>query len=260
MSETDIILALIVFLFGAVIGSFLNVCIHRIPRGLSIASPPSRCPRCERRIPFYDNIPIISYILLKGRCRSCAEPFSALYPFVEASTGVFAVLLFLKFSLTPEFFVYSVFVASLIVITFIDLELQIIPDVISLPGIIVGFAASFFLVSPGVWGSAIGIGIGAGILLGIAAAYMLVAGKEGMGMGDVKMLAMIGAFLGWQGVILTLLAGSLFGALIGGGLMYFKGKGSGHAIPFGPFLALGALLHLFLGPEIISWYIGMVVG
>lgn len=256
----DNLILILPFIFGAVVGSFLNVCIHRIPLGLSIVSPPSRCPGCESPIRFYDNVPVISYILLGGRCRRCKTPISIEYPSVELLTGVFAALLFYKFGLSPELFVYSVFIAALITITFIDLKHQIIPDVISIPGIPLGFAASFFMQSPGVLDSAIGIVSGGGILLGIAAAYLLVTGNEGMGGGDIKLLAMIGAFTGWKGVIFTLLAASFSGAIIGGAVMMISGKNSRVPIPFGPFLAAGAALYLFFGEFIISWYIQKAIG
>jgi len=154
MSE-DFILIL-PFVFGAIIGSFLNVCIYRVPLGLSVVSPPSSCPNCSRRIPFYFNIPVLSYIILRGRCSSCGEPFSLRYPVVEAATGLFGLFTVLRFGLSVEAIVYFVFICALIVITFIDLDLKIIPDVISLPGVAIGLVASFFLPYPGVLNSFIG--------------------------------------------------------------------------------------------------------
>lgn len=254
------LILIVPFLFGAAIGSFLNVCIHRVPLGLSIISPPSACPGCGRNIAFYDNIPILSYIVLGGKCRGCGSRISARYPLVEAATGLLASALFYKFGPGIELFVYFIFASTLIVITFIDLKYQIIPDVISLPGIALGFAASFVTSAPGVVDSLIGLLIGGGLLYAIATAYYLVTRHEGMGGGDIKMLAMIGAFTGWKGVLVTVLAGSFSGALIGGALMLFSGKGSRHAIPFGPFLALGALLYVFFGEEAVGWYIMTVVG
>ncbi|MEK7773890.1 MAG: prepilin peptidase, partial [Deltaproteobacteria bacterium] len=190
----DISSLILPFVFGVAVGSFLNVCIYRIPSGISIVSPPSRCPACLKHIAFYDNIPIISYIVLMGRCRRCKSPVSARYPAVEAVTGLFAAALFLRFALTTEFFIYFAFVSAMIVITFIDVDHQIIPDVISLPGIPLGLVASFFLPSVGVADSLIGTVSGGGLLFGIAAAYYYLTGKEGMGGGDIKLLAMIGAF------------------------------------------------------------------
>lgn len=255
----DNIIILIPFLFGAVVGSFLNVCIYRLPAGLSVVSPPSRCSSCGAGVAFYDNIPILSYIILRGRCRACGQHFSLQYPFVEALTGVFAALLFHVYGISPEFFVYFAFTAALIVITFIDLEHRIIPDVISLPGIPLGFTASFFLAAPGVVDSAIGILLGGGLLLGISVAYYLVTKREGMGGGDIKLLAMIGAFLGWKGVIVTILFSSFVGAVVGGALIVISGKKGRYAIPYGPFLAAAAVLYLFIGDSIIGWYIRHVI-
>jgi leader peptidase (prepilin peptidase)/N-methyltransferase len=251
------------FAFGAAAGSFLNVCIRRIPEARSIVSPGSQCPSCSSPIRFYDNIPIISYIVLGGRCRHCSATISAEYPLVETLTAVLTVLLYVRFGLSPGLAVYFVFTAALIVITFIDLRLRIIPDVISLPGIGVGLAASAVRALPGGWsqlvnglsGSFLGILAGGGILLVVATAYNLVTGKEGMGGGDIKLLAMIGAFLGWKGALFTLFAGSFAGAVVGGILMLFFGKDLKYAVPFGPFLALGALVHLFSGEAILGWYI-----
>ncbi|MEK6790236.1 MAG: prepilin peptidase [Deltaproteobacteria bacterium] len=242
------------FVFGAVVGSFLNVCIYRIPAGRSIVFPGSSCPACGQAIAFYDNIPVFSYLLLRGRCRRCAAPFSFQYPLVELLSAVFATALFIRSGASVETLIYFVFISALIVITFIDLEHRIIPDVISLPGIPIGFAASFVLPAMNWQDSAIGVLAGGGILLAIAVAYYVVAKNEGMGGGDVKLLAMIGAFLGWQGALMTLLLASLSGSIIGLAMMLLYGKDSKYAIPFGPFLAAGALAYLFLGRRLISWY------
>ena len=256
----NLIIFIIPFLFGAVVGSFLNVCIYRIPLGMSIVTPPSSCPNCGSRVPFYLNVPILSYMLLAGKCNACKAPFSARYPAVEALTGLLAVFTFMKFGPSIDALIYFVFLSALIVITFIDLDLQIIPDVLSLPGVALGFAASFVLLDVTVLDSFIGLAFGGGILYLIAFGYHLATGQEGMGGGDIKLLAMIGAFLGWKGVLLTLLLSSFAGAITGGVLMYAFGKGSKHAIPFGPFLALGAVLHLFFGEKLISWYIMRATG
>lgn len=258
----EAIIYIFVFAFGAAAGSFLNVCIRRVPEGGSIVSPGSRCPGCSTPIRFYDNVPIVSYIVLRGRCRECGAPISPEYPIVEALTAALTVLLFMRFGPSGALVVYFVFTAALIVITFIDLRLRIIPDVISLPGIALGLAASAALAFPGGWSvlfdgvqnSVVGIVLGGGVLLSVATAYHLVTGKEGMGGGDIKLLAMIGAFLGWRGVLVTLFTGSLVGALVGGILMLFFGKDSKYAVPFGPFLALGALVYLFTGEAILGWY------
>lgn len=252
---------IVVFTFAASIGSFLNVCIYRLPEGLSIVSPPSSCPSCETRIRGYDNIPILSYLILGGKCRGCGERISVKYPAVELLTALLGMALYARFGLTADFFVYSLFTSSLVVITFIDLKHQIIPDKISLPGIIIGFAASFILATgPGWLNSLIGIGVGGGSLLAVALGYSWLTGKEGMGGGDIKLLAMMGAFLGWQAVIFIIMAASLSGSVIGVIAVSLSGRGGGAKakIPFGPFLALGALLYLFAGEILIGLYLSMV--
>ncbi len=254
------IILIVPFIFGAVIGSFLNVCIYRIPAGLSIVSPASRCPACGAPLRFYDNIPIISYILLGGRCRSCGTVISIKYPFIEALTGLFALSLFSRYGLSVDFFAYFAFVSALIVITFIDLKHQIIPDVISIPCIVIGFILSFFTALPGVLNSIAGIILGGGTLFIIAYAYFRATGNEGMGGGDIKLLGMIGGFLGWRGVLVTLLIGSFSGAIVGGVFMFISGKNSKYPIPFGPFLALGAVVYLFFGEALIRWYILKAAG
>jgi len=249
------------FFFGASVGSFLNVCIHRVPLGLSVAKPPSRCPSCKSQIRFYDNIPIISYLFLGGKCRRCGSPISFEYPFVEALTAILFVALYHRFGPGAGFFVYAVFISALMAISFIDLHVRIIPNVISIPGIAVGFILSFVLYEPPVRAlltSASGIILGGGALFVVAQGYYYVTGKEGMGGGDVKLLAMIGAFLGWKGVIFTLMASSLIGSLTGIFLMLFRGKGGKDAIPFGPFLSLGAVLYVFFGEAAVNWYLSLM--
>lgn len=256
----DYIVLILPFVFGAAVGSFLNVCIYRLPLGLSLVTPPSRCSACGKHIPFYFNIPVLGYIFLGGKCHYCKAAFSIRYPIIEALTGLFAALLFHRYGLKPELFVYFALVSALIVITFIDLDHKIIPDVISLPGIVAGFAASFFLDAPGVLNSAAGIMLGGGILFAIAAAYLLLTGKDGMGGGDIKLLAMVGAFIGWKGVIVTLLFSSFIGALSGIALMAASGKSGKYAIPFGPFLSAGAIVYLFYGEVLVNWYLMKAMG
>jgi len=250
---------LLSFIFGAVVGSFLNVCIYRLPEGLSIVSPPSRCPVCKRHIPFYANIPIISFLLLRGRCGKCRSPISIQYPFIEALTGFTAVALFYRYGPDVRIIVPFFFLCALIVSTFIDLKYKIILNVITFPGIIIGFTASFFMPSPGVVDSLTGIVAGGGILISIALVYHFVTGKEGMGVGDIKFLAMIGAFIGWQGVLFTLFTASIIGALVGVATMIFFSRDSKYALPFGPFLAIGAALYFFYGNSLIEWYIRSIV-
>ena len=258
MPET--LIYIFTFAFGAAIGSFLNVCVYRLPLKKSIISPPSACPQCDRRLPFYDNIPIFSYIALLGKCRGCGAPFSLRYLTVEVLTALAAVGCYAYFGPVPEALVYFLFISALMVITFIDLDHQIIPDVISLPGIVVGFLASLLIfgsggkVAPDVITSAIGILLGGGSLFLVAWGYYLLTGREGMGGGDIKLLAMIGAFLGWRGVIITIFAASFIGAVVGTSVMVVKGRDSKYAIPFGPFLSLGAVIYLFVGEALITLY------
>jgi leader peptidase (prepilin peptidase) / N-methyltransferase len=246
-----------IFLLACCVGSFLNVCIYRLPLDLSIVSPRSFCPQCRAPVRGYDNIPLLSYLLLRGRCRNCGAPISWRYPLVEAITGAFAVVLFWKFGLTLGFFAFFAFTAALIVITFIDMDHRIIPDVISLPGIGMGFLLSFFLPNPSWVESLIGLLAGGGSLYLVAIAYEALTKREGMGGGDVKLLAMIGAWLGWKAVLFTLFFASLSGTLIGGGAMLLQKQGRQYAIPFGPFLAFGALAYLFFGPQLIDWYLSL---
>jgi leader peptidase (prepilin peptidase) / N-methyltransferase len=252
-------LFLFLFLFGAIVGSFLNVCILRIPDGESIVWPGSRCPSCKSAIAGYDNIPILSWLILRAKCRSCQAPISPRYWVVELLTATAAVAAYFRVGLGFEWLVVFAFIASLIVITFIDLDHRIIPDVISLPGIVAGFVLSArhdpWL--PSMLDSLIGILFGGGILFVVAWGYEKATGREGMGGGDVKLLAMIGAFLGWQSIPFTLLISSLSGSVIGVSLMWWTGSDTKYAIPFGPFLALGALIYVFCGEELMRWYLGL---
>ena len=246
-----------VFIFGLCIGSFLNVCIYRVPISKSIVYPPSSCPGCGYSIRFYDNIPILSYLWLRGKCRQCRTPISLRYPIVELMSGLFAVCAFLKFGFTGEALVYYVFIITLVVITYIDLDHQIIPDVISIPGIPVFFLAAFAI--PGMtWkDSLLGLLAGGGSLYLIAVTYQFVSKKEGMGGGDIKLLAMIGVLIGWKGVLFTIFVASAVGTLIGIIIMVHSRKDMKLAVPFGPFLSIGAMTYIFFGDIIILWYFGM---
>ncbi|MDL2268555.1 prepilin peptidase [Desulfosarcina sp. OttesenSCG-928-A07] len=244
------------FVLGACIGSFLNVCIYRIPAGLSIVHPGSRCPGCGEAIFWYDNIPLVSYlVLLRGKCRFCKMSVSIRYLFVELVTGFFAVACLYAFGLTFYSLVNFLFMATLIVVSFIDLDHLIIPDRISLPGIFVFFLAAFSASSPSWQDRAIGIVAGAGSIWLISAGYRQVTGKDGMGGGDAKLLAMVGALIGWQGVLFTLFSASAIGTLVGMPALIKSGKGLTAQIPFGPFLSAGAILYLFFGEALIHWYL-----
>jgi len=248
-------LTLISIIFGAMVGSFLNVCIHRLPKEESIVRPGSHCPKCNTPIQFYDNIPLLSYLLLRGKCRYCQVSISIQYPMVEAITALSSFFLFITFGVSLSFFYYFSFVAALIAITVIDLYHQIIPDVISLPGIGIGLLGSLIIPRITFFESLIGIISGGGSLFLVATIYKWLFKRDGMGGGDVKLLAMIGAFLGWKAVILTILLSSFIGSIIGITVMLIKGKDFKYAIPFGPFLSLGAVISLFWGENLISWYL-----
>ncbi len=245
-------------IFGLCIGSFLNVCIHRLPiEGLSIVSPPSSCPSCGNKIRFHDNIPVIGWFALLGKCRDCGEKISFRYPMVELMVGLFALTVFLQFGITISAAVHFVFICALIVITFIDIDHYIIPDEISLPGIPIFFAASFFISEVSWIESGIGILVGGGSLWLVAVIYMGLTKKEGMGGGDIKLLAMIGALIGYKGVLFTIFAGSFAGTAAG--LLSMGIKGLKSKIPFGPFLALGAILYIFYGDYLIQLYFNLFV-
>jgi leader peptidase (prepilin peptidase)/N-methyltransferase len=249
--------SMMAFIFGSVVGSFLNVCICRMPKDESVVSPPSHCPRCDYRIHWYDNIPLLSYLLLRGKCRGCGTHISLQYPLVEFINGLLTLLLFLKFGPTLSFLALFLFCSALVVITFIDLEHQIIPDEISLSGIVVGFVFSFFLPWQTWLNSLLGILLGGGTLLLVAYGYQWLTGKEGMGGGDIKLLAMMGAFLGWKSVLFIVFSSSLIGSVIGITMMLVQKKDSKLAIPFGPYLAFGAVLYIFYGSQLIHWYLNL---
>ena len=255
----DDVMRLFSFLFGLCLGSFLNVCIYRIPLNRSVISPPSSCPSCGEKIRFYDNIPVISFILLAGRCRHCKTALTWRYPLVEILTGFLSLYLFIRFGLHSQYFLWLLFSISLLTLSFIDLEHKILPDVLTLPGIVIGFVVSFLP-----WGldwmdSLIGLLAGGGSLYLVAWGYERITGREGMGGGDIKLLAMIGAWLGWKSLPLVVLMSSLSGAIIGSFVIILGRKGARAQIPFGPFLSLGALAYLFFGPAITLWYFSLFV-
>jgi leader peptidase (prepilin peptidase) / N-methyltransferase len=241
--------------FGLIIGSFLNVCIHRLPLRMSLSSPPSRCASCNTPVAWRDNVPVISYLLLGGRCRHCRAGISVIYPFVEIATMVLFVVHVWVFGVTALGAVRLVFACAMLVLFFIDLEHQILPNVITLPGVLAGLAASLF-VPPGIWQSLLGALLGGGVLWAIAEIYVRVRGIEGMGMGDVKMLGMIGAFLGAPLMGLTLVLSSFAGALTGVALMAARRGDLQRRLPFGTFLAAAAVFSSLWGQPIVDWYAG----
>lgn len=222
-----------------------------------MVSPPSHCPNCDYRLRWYDNIPLVSYLLLGGKCRGCRAKISLQYPLVELLNGLLTLALFNRFGATLSFAVLFLFCSALVVVTFIDVEHQIIPDEISLSGIVLGFVFSFFLAGHGWLNSLLGILLGGGSLLLVASGYHWLTGKEGMGGGDIKLLAMMGAFLGWKAIPFIIFASSLIGSIIGVSVMVVQKKDSKLAIPFGPYLALAAVLYIFYGPSLIHWYLSI---
>ncbi len=262
-------------LIGLAIGSFLNVCISRMPQSESVVHPRSRCPQCRKPIAGYDNIPVLSYLLLGGRCRNCKKKISARYPLTEALTGVISMLIYFKYGLGLEFAVYLAFSAALIVLAFIDADHRILPDPITLNGLWIGLLLSLVIFVPGPllarmlqWAgysfpsdrlvsfvaSTVGAIVGGGILWAVGEAYFRVRGVEGMGFGDVKMMAMVGAFLGAPRTLFTIMAGSLLGSIIGLVLMRFGGKDREYELPFGTFLSFGAIVALLYGDTLIDLY------
>jgi leader peptidase (prepilin peptidase)/N-methyltransferase len=239
---------------GAMVGSFLNVCIYRLPLKRSIAWPASACPSCKRPLSWYENVPVLSYAFLGGKCRTCKTPLTIRYPLVELLTAAWFAGAWLLYGPTPLLASRLILGCALLTLFAIDLEHYILPDPITLGGIAVGFALSFFT-EPGWLASLLGILLGGGMLWAIAEAYYRIRHEEGMGFGDVKMLAMIGAFLGWKLTIISVIMASFSGSLVGIALI-ISGRGTmKYALPFGTFLALGALIAATAGPAILDWYL-----
>jgi len=253
-AETAAVVAL--GLLGLAVGSFLNVCIYRVPLGRSVVSPGSRCPQCDTALGWIDNIPVVSYVLLGGRCRKCRTAISMRYPIVELITMAVFLLHYYVFGLDPILVPRLIFACAMIVLFAIDLEHHLLPNVITLPGIVIGFAFSLLL-PPGPVSSLIGMLVGGGVLWLIGETYYRFAGQEGMGGGDVKMLAMIGAFLGWKLTLITLVFSSVTGAIIGLALIVTRRGDMKYALPYGTFLALAALFASLQGEPIARWYASM---
>jgi leader peptidase (prepilin peptidase) / N-methyltransferase len=255
---TDMLGLLLLGGLGLAIGSFLNVCIHRIPARTSVVSPGSRCPACGYALGWADNIPVVSYLRLGGRCRQCRAPISIRYPIVELVTmGVF-LLHYGVFGFSPLLVPRLLFACILIVLFAIDLEHHLLPNVITLPGIVVGLLFSLGL-PPGPISALLGLLIGGGFLWLVGEAYYRIAGQEGMGGGDVKMLAMVGAFLGWQLTLVTLMLSSIVGALAGLLILAVRRGGLKYALPYGTFLSLAALVASLYGDRIVAWYVGLYI-
>ena len=246
------------FLFGSLVGSFLNVCIHRLPREESIVFPGSHCPACQAPIRPWDNIPILSFLLLRGRCRACDSPIAWRYPLVEGLTAVLFAATVSRFGVTLVAATLLLFVAALTVITFIDLDHQIIPNIITLPGIPLGLLAGLVLGEPPLLDRLIGALAGAGFLYLVLFYGSTFYGQDAMGEGDLNLIAMVGAFLGWRGVVVTILVGCLSGSAIGLALIGLGRLRRREHIPFGPFLALGAIAAMFFRDRLVGWYFGFL--
>lgn len=254
---------ILITIIGLFVGSFANVCIWRIPRGESVVFPASHCPSCGKNIKPWDNIPVLSYFILRGKCRSCGERISLRYPFVESLNAALYILALWRYGIGWYLPVYLVLITALIIIAFIDIDHQIIPDRITLPGVVIALVAgALVLPDPFMRSQMLGwketlIGAAAGFILFylVAELSLRMLGKQGMGGGDIKLMAMAGAVTGWKGVLLTTFAGSFSGAVIGLIIISRKGKSEGGTyMPFGPFLVLGILITLFAGQEIFKWY------
>jgi leader peptidase (prepilin peptidase)/N-methyltransferase len=262
------LLAFYAFATGAIVGSFLNVVIHRYPREESIVFPASHCPHCNTAIKWYDNIPVLSFLILRAKCRACGGPISWRYPLVELANGLFYLAIFQRTGPAVAFVLLAAFVSMTIALVYIDADIQILPDVIDLPGIVVGIACGFLALGlryPSMtlatsWqDSLIGAATGGGIFIAIIGIYWLVRRVEGMGQGDIKMMAMIGALLGWRAVPAVLLVASISGAMVGIPLAMRSERGMQVALPFGVFLGFAALVVLFFGPTLSAWYLTLML-
>jgi len=242
------------FAFGLLFGSFLNAAIYRVPLGISLMRP-SGCPRCDEPISWASNVPLVSWILLRGRCASCGEPISIRYPLVELAGGALLALSVWQWGTTISAFSVALFCYLMLVLALIDADHRILPNVITLPFSVVGLALSFFDPRIAWLDALIGGFLGGGLLYFVAWSYLKLRGREGMGMGDVKMMLLVGSFLGWQGALMTIFVGSLVGSVVGVALIGLSSrKGWDYALPFGTFLAAAGVLVAFRGPEIFAWY------
>lgn len=249
------------FLFGACVGSFLNVCIYRIPGKKSIVFPGSFCPICKETIPFYCNIPVLSFMILGGKCRSCRTPIPFRYPLVELLTALLAAAMVHEFGLESQALVWFGFACTLIVISFIDLDHQIIPDILSIPGTFIFGVLGIFILGLPIKSVFLGVFTGGGILYAVALIYFLLKKQQGMGGGDIKLMAMIGALTGVKGALFTIFAGSLLGSVIG--ILIIAGNkfiNIRQKMPFGPYLSTAALIYVFYGDRLIQWYVGTITG
>lgn len=247
---------LMAFIFGTIVGSFLNVCIYRIPMGESVIYPFSHCPKCGEKIKWYDNIPIISYLILRGKCRNCGEKISVQYPLIELLTGILTAGVIWRYGVSFVSLYFLILIYVLIVVSMIDLKTMLVPVKLCYFAMVAGILLSLFVPVISFKDSILGASFGAGIILFIIETYYIFTGKEGMGYGDANIMAVIGAFLGWEKVLLTIFFASLIGSVVGIALMVLRGKNVKFALPFGPFLSAGTYITILFGDEIIKWYLG----
>ena len=259
-SQLPWLLPVFAIALGLIWGSFLNVVIYRLPRRMSLVIARSACPSCDKRIPGYDNVPVLSYLMLRGRCRFCKAPISFRYPFVEMLLGAAGLLAYLRHGPSLELVVEFAFVAAMVALIFIDYDHQILPDAITLPGAVLGLALSYPREVITVADAFKGAALGAGLLFLVSEVYFRVRKIEGLGFGDVKMMGMVGAFLGWKGVLLTLFLGSLSGSIVGLALIASQGGDMKTKLPFGTFLGMGAIATVYAGGPLIGWYSGLFQG
>jgi leader peptidase (prepilin peptidase) / N-methyltransferase len=243
-----------VFVFGTLLGSFANVCIYRLPQRLSLVFPGSHCPSCQEALRPWQNIPLLSYVMLRGRCARCQTAISPRYPLVELCNGLLYILLYSQYHLSVQGLVFALLATALLIVSCIDLVHMIIPDVITLPGIVVGMCTSLWLTPVGIGNAVMGVLLGGGLFLLMAVLSVVILHREGMGGGDIKLIAMIGTFLGWHAVLVTIFLGAVLGALVGIILMLVGLKERKEPLPFGPFLALGAFLAMVWGDTMLTWY------
>lgn len=255
--EMQILWGLLVFILGLCLGSFANVIILRLPKGESIVRPRSHCPKCQAPVRFYDNIPVLSYFFLRGKCRNCRASISWRYPLVELITGLLFVAIFLKVGVSWTLVEYLWLAFAGVVVSVIDLDHRILPDVFTLSGVCIGLIGAAINPERSFYDSLFGVLAGGGFLFLVAYVYEAIRGEEGMGGGDIKLLAWIGAVLGWQAIIFTILISSITGSLAGLIVAAIQKSGMKTAIPFGPFLFLAAILYVFVGPDLMRVYLSV---
>jgi leader peptidase (prepilin peptidase) / N-methyltransferase len=245
----------IIFILGTLFGSFANVCIYRLPQRLSIIFPGSHCPSCQEALRPWHNIPLLSYLLLGGQCARCKTTISPCYPLIELSNGLLYIFLYHHYHLSVQTVVFALLTTALLIVSCIDLAHTIIPDAITLPGTVVGLGTSLWLTPVGIRNAVLGVVLGGGLFLLMAVLSVIILKREGMGGGDIKLIAMLGAFLGWHAVLVTIFLAAVLGACLGLTLILLRRKGRREPLPFGPFIALGALLAMVWGDTILTWYV-----